>query len=89
MTDNLDAVHPAESPVLWVRLAATLRTQIEKGDLKPGTPAPTIIELIRDGHAGARQTCAKALRSLEADGLLIRYPGLGYYVAARAADMPE
>lgn len=33
---------------------------------------------------GARRTCAKALRVLAEEGLLIRYPGLGYFVAGRA-----
>lgn len=75
-----------DSPVRWVRLAARLRTQIEQGELKPGMPAPCIAELIREGHAGARQTCAKALRQLQSEGLLIRYPGLGYYVAGNAAE---
>lgn len=76
MTDNSDG----DSPVLWLRLAATLRTQIEEGGLKPGAPVPSITALVRAGHAGARQTCGKALKKLESEGLLIRYPGLGYYV---------
>lgn len=64
----------------WQRLAAELRARIEVGDLKPGQPAPSITAL-SSGHATARHTGAMALRSLEADGLLIRHPGLGYYVA--------
>ncbi len=32
-----------------------------------------------------RQTCAKALRILEDEGLLTRIPGLGYYVTGKAA----
>jgi DNA-binding GntR family transcriptional regulator len=28
----------------------------------------------------SRQTCARALQTLEAEGLLTRYPGSGYYV---------
>jgi DNA-binding GntR family transcriptional regulator len=42
-------------------------------------PTPSITTLSQQyGHA--RQTCAKALRILEEDGLLTRIPGLGYYV---------
>ncbi len=36
------------------------------------------------GHA--RQTCSKALGVLVKEGLLIRYPGLGYYVAGKPGD---
>ena len=32
-------------------------------------------------HGHARVTCSKAYRLLEAEGLVTRYPGLGYYVA--------
>jgi len=42
-------------------------------------PTPSITPLSQQyGHA--RQTCAKALRTLEDEGLLTRIPGLGYYV---------
>jgi DNA-binding GntR family transcriptional regulator len=42
-------------------------------------PTPSITTLSQEyGHA--RQTCAKALRTLEDEGLLTRIPGLGYYV---------
>lgn len=47
---------------------------------------PSIPELILAGYANARQTCGRALRALRAledEGLLTRYPGLGYYVAHR------
>jgi DNA-binding GntR family transcriptional regulator len=37
----------------------------------------------QSGHA--RQTCAKALNVLVDEGLLIRYPGLGYYVVGSPA----
>jgi DNA-binding GntR family transcriptional regulator len=46
-------------------------------------PTPSITTLSQQyGHA--RQTCAKALRTLEDEGLLTRIPGLGYYVTAGA-----
>jgi DNA-binding GntR family transcriptional regulator len=63
-----------------MRLAAELRKQIDEGKLPPGSPTPSITTLTQD-HGHARQTCAKALRLLVEEGLLIRYPGLGYYVA--------
>ena len=66
-----------------MRLAALLRRQIAEGALAPGTPTPSITTLSQQyGHA--RQTCAKALRTLEDEGLLVRIPGLGYYVKGTA-----
>jgi DNA-binding transcriptional regulator YhcF (GntR family) len=70
----------SSSPVAWRRIAACLRTQIQTGKLSPGNPAPSITTLVQD-YTHARATCAKALRALAAEGLLIRYPGLGYYIA--------
>ena len=62
-----------------MRLAADLRKAIAEGTYPPGSPTPSITTLSQQsGHA--RQTCAKALNVLVDEGLLIRYPGLGYYV---------
>ena len=85
MTDvSTNAARPVPgSPVAWQRIAVSLRTQIENGELVPGKPAPSITALVSAGHAHSRQTCAKALRALADEGLLIRYPGLGYFVADR------
>jgi DNA-binding GntR family transcriptional regulator len=65
-----------------------LRRAIAEGKYPPGSPTPSITTLSQEyGHA--RQTCAKALRMLVDEGLLIRYPGLGYYVAGtRKPDSP-
>jgi GntR family transcriptional regulator len=66
-------------PRAYMRLAAELRRDVKDGKLPPGKPTPSITTLSQEyGHA--RQTCAKALRLLVDEGLLIRYPGLGYYV---------
>jgi DNA-binding GntR family transcriptional regulator len=71
-------------PRAYIRLAAELRRAIADGTYPPGTPTPSITTLSQQyGHA--RQTCAKALRLLVDEGLLIRYPGLGYYVAGTPA----
>ena len=67
-----------------MRLAALLRRQIAEGTLAPGMPTPSITTLSQE-HGHARQTCAKALRVLEDEGLLVRIPGLGYYVKGRLA----
>ena len=71
-------------PRAYIRLAAELRRDIASGRLQPGKPTPSITTLSQQyGHA--RQTCAKALRLLVDEGLLIRYPGLGYYVTGKGA----
>ena len=67
-------------PRPYVRLAARLRREISAGALAPGHPAPSITALCQElGHA--RGTCSKAMQLLEQEQLLIRVPGLGYYVA--------
>ncbi len=67
-------------PRPYVRLAARLRKEILNGALTPGHPVPSITTLSQElGHA--RPTCSKALQLLEQEELLIRVPGLGYYVA--------
>jgi DNA-binding GntR family transcriptional regulator len=67
-------------PRAYIRLASDLRKAIAEGTYPAGSPTPSITTLSQQsGHA--RQTCAKALRVLVDEGLLIRYPGLGYYVA--------
>ena len=71
---------PCPDPRKYQQLARELRTAILDGTLPPGHPAPTITELTAT-YGWGRQTCARALRALEDEGLLNRYPGLGYYVA--------
>lgn len=71
----------AEDPRIYVRVLFRVREQIADGTLRPGEPTPTISALCRQ-FACTRQTVSKALRLLADEGLLIRYPGLGYYVAA-------
>jgi DNA-binding GntR family transcriptional regulator len=72
-------------PRAYVQLAGILRKAIAAGKYPPGTATPSITTLSQEyGHA--RQTCSKALGVLVKEGLLIRYPGLGYYVAGKPGD---
>jgi DNA-binding GntR family transcriptional regulator len=71
-------VSSAPDPRKYRQLTCELRAAILDGALPPG-PAPTITELAAR-YGWGRQTCARALRALEDEGLLARYPGLGYYV---------
>jgi GntR family transcriptional regulator len=76
-------------PRAYVQLAAVLRKAIETGTYLPGSATPSITTLSQEyGHA--RQTCSKALNVLVKEGLLVRYPGLGYYVVGKpGAPRPE
>jgi DNA-binding GntR family transcriptional regulator len=65
-------------PRLYVRLAARLRGQILAGEVAPGQRVPSITVLSEELGC-ARQTCGKAVRLLEREGLLVFVPGLGYY----------
>jgi DNA-binding GntR family transcriptional regulator len=72
-------------PRAYVQLAGILRKAIAAGKYQPGAATPSITTLSQEyGHA--RQTCSKALGVLVKEGLLIRYPGLGYYVAGKPGD---
>lgn len=66
-------------PRAYRRLAAVIRREISEGRLRRGHPTPSITSLSRE-HGHARQTCSKALRMLERERLVARFPGLGYYV---------
>ena len=71
----------AEDPRIYVRVLLRVREQIADGTLRPGEPTPTIDAFCRQ-FGCTRQTVSKALNLLTEEGLLVRYPGLGYYVAA-------
>lgn len=81
------SISDESDPRAYVRLAARIRKDIADGKLAPGHPTPSITTLSQEyGHA--RQTCAKALRVLEDEGLLTRVPGLGYYVTGTPGTEP-
>jgi DNA-binding GntR family transcriptional regulator len=67
----------------YVRLAAVIRSRILDGSLRPGESVPSISVLAAE-HGWARQTCSKALRMLEAEGLVLRVRGIGYLVSSPA-----
>jgi DNA-binding GntR family transcriptional regulator len=69
---------PAD-PRAYVRLAALIRGQIRNGTLETGQPVPSITTLSQE-HRHARQTCSRAYRLLQQEGVLARFPGLGYFV---------
>jgi DNA-binding GntR family transcriptional regulator len=69
-------------PRIYLRIAAEIRGRIEAGDLKAGQPVPSITTLCQEWGV-ARETASHALQVLEAEGLVRRYPGRGYYVTGK------
>jgi DNA-binding LacI/PurR family transcriptional regulator len=67
------------------KLAAGLRKRIESGKLLGGDYLPTVRELCAE-HEVSIDTVSRALKSLEAEGLIASEPRQGYRVMARAGD---
>lgn len=68
-----------DDPRKYIQIASDVRKMIKAGDLKPGDPTPPITEWAKQLGV-ARQTASKGLNILVLEGLLVRYPGLGYFV---------
>ena len=71
----------ANDSLMYKLAAEYLRALIEDGTLAPGHAVPSVTAL----NARTRWplvTCTRALRYLNEQGVLTRYPGLGYYVPA-------
>jgi len=62
----------------YMQIAATLRERISSGDLASGARLPGT-RAIRVEFDTSQETAQKALRVLEDEGLIVKYPGLGYY----------
>jgi GntR family transcriptional regulator len=71
-----------QDPRIYLRIAAAVRARIDEGELEAGQPAPSITSLCQEWGV-ARETAAHALKTLESEGLVRRYPGRGYYVTGR------
>ena len=71
------------TPRVYVRIATGLRRRIESGELAPGEPVPSITTLTQEWGV-ARETAAHAPQVLEAEALVRRYPGRGYYVIGQS-----
>ena len=74
----------SDDPRIYVRIAAQLRQRMGSGDLAAGDRVPSITTLTQEWGV-ARETAAHALRVLEEDGLIQRFPGKGYYVKRRTS----
>jgi DNA-binding GntR family transcriptional regulator len=74
-----------DDPRVYVRILTHVREQIADGTMEPGGPTPPIGAFCEQ-FGCARTTAGKAMRKLAKEGLVVRYPGLGYYVAHRSDD---
>lgn len=69
----------AEDPRIYIRIHAELSGRIADGSLPSG--ARLNIGSLADEYGGvARETVQRAIRMLAADGLVTRYPGIGWIV---------
>lgn len=68
-----------DDPRRYTQLAAVLRERITSGELATGDTMPGT-RGISDEFGVSIETAQKALRVLEGEGLIRRYPGLPYYV---------
>ena len=72
-----------DGPVpVYQQVAAILRGQIERGELQPDRPIPSVAQLV-GGHGIARGTALKAVRLLVDEGLVYVVHGKGAYVRRR------
>lgn len=76
-----DKTGDTDDPRMYVQIAADVRGKLAAGVIAAGDTVP--IGRLSGEWGTTRQTVSRALRTLEADGLLRRYPGVGYYVPSR------
>jgi GntR family transcriptional regulator of arabinose operon len=72
---------PRKQPI-YERIKSTMRQQIESGELLPGSRVASEQALATELSVSRGQV-RQALRDLEMEGLLERFPGRGSFVAAR------
>jgi DNA-binding GntR family transcriptional regulator len=82
-----DTPSVAYDPRLHVQISTDLRARLHAGTIPAGTTLP-MNSLARQWGA-SRNTVRKALRTLQNDGLIKRYPAYGYRVLPPAATTPD
>jgi GntR family transcriptional regulator len=65
---------------LYLQLEAIIRNQIENGNLNPGDRLPPENALAED-YGISRMTARRATEALVTEGILVRHPGKGTFVA--------
>lgn len=72
-----------EDPRIYLRIAGKLRARIEAGEFDNDGKIPSVRTLIQE-YGVAYYTAQHAVHTLEREGLVVRYPGRGYYVTGRS-----
>lgn len=67
-----------QDPRRYMQVYGALSSQIADGSLRSGDRLN--IDLLAERHDVSRPTVSHALRLLESDGKVTRYPGVGWYV---------
>lgn len=70
-------------PRIYLRIAGELRTRIEAGEFDSDGKIPSVRTLMQE-YGVAYDTAQHAVHTLETEGLVVRYPGRGYYVTGRS-----
>jgi GntR family transcriptional regulator len=77
--DEIDQLSPEPR---YLQLAAILRGQIERGELRSGDALPSQATMVQR-YGVARMTASRAVRLLVNEGLAVIVPGMGAFVARR------
>lgn len=64
----------------YVAIKQYVQSGISSGELKPGDRLPSEAELVQQ-FSVSRMTASRALRELQNDGIIIRLPGVGSFIA--------
>lgn len=67
----------------YLQIARYYRERIERGELRPGQPLPSVREMADRWHV-ANTTATRALKALQAEGLATSRPGAGTVVTTPA-----
>jgi len=74
-------------PRRWVQIVNDLRSRIDAGELKRYDRISVAYE--SQARGVSKETVAKALRALVAEGRLVRFPGHGYLVVGQPGHAAE
>ena len=75
--------HDPRDPRIYLRIAGELRTRIQAGEFDADGKIPSVRTLMQE-YGVAYDTARHAVRTLEDEGLVDRYPGRGYNVTGRS-----
>lgn len=71
---------PSSGEPIYLQIVRQIRSSILQGDLKPGTPLPSIRQLAKDLQISVITT-KRAYQELESEGLIDSMVGKGSYVS--------